>query len=211
MASWVEVDRCRSSILEQDGPYGQPLGCFGSLDVPPVVPAQPQRFHNGSVSLPERHIWALVLFAVFHVDVGDPVRVLFHEPDRRQVDPALPRRLRVMADANFRAAVRRRQRRGANLHPRVGVPARDVAGIPGVEDDRARFEVQPVNIEERAIAEIQRDEQFAGEIRFRCHDAGASALKRRVIAPIARGEIDAVEVPVLIAVQVFQIHLSFNK
>src|SRR5207244_2585305 len=74
------------------------------------------------------------------------------------------RRLHVVANADFRAAVRRLDLRRADLELRVRRPTGDVARIFRVEHQRSGLEIQPINIKQLAPANIQLQKQLVRKI-----------------------------------------------
>src|SRR5450759_5280807 len=126
----------------------------------------------------------------------------FEDLVRSDLEKRLPRCLDVVAHADLGAAVRCLRLRGADPELRVRAPAPDVARVLGVQRQGAGLQAQAMHVHELAVADVRLDQDFVGEVRVQVGDAGAHALVGRVVADVARGEVHAVDVEVLVPVVV---------
>ena len=129
---------------------------------------------------------------------------------RASLDPGTKVGRGIVADADHSPA--RACRRLGRPYLQLGVchPAHYVAGIGGIQYQRARVEVEPVDVEQGSIAQVQRDQDRVREVRVNGRRLRPYPLKRRQVANVSRGQVDPKEVEILVAVAVLQVdqHLA---
>ncbi len=110
------------------------------------------------------------------------------------------------ANADDHPAFRSRRLGRADLQLGVGHPAHDVAGIHRVQDQGPGVQVQPVDVEQGAVAEVQCDQDGVGKVGIDGRRLGLDSLERREVAHVVRGQVHSEKVEVLIAVAVLQVN-----
>jgi hypothetical protein len=84
-------------------------------------------------------------------------------------------------------------------------PSRNIAGIFGVQFQRAILQIEAVHIKKPPVTQVHREQHLLREIGIKIGHLCAHVLERGIITDIAGIEIDAVDVEVFIAIAVLKI------
>jgi hypothetical protein len=120
-------------------------------------------------------------------------------------DQVSPGRAGGAAHRNFVSTLGRDRHRRAHHQVVIGKPTVHAAGIDGVQSDGAALEVDAVDVHQRALAQVHRDQDLSGEPRIGGDDFRADALPWRQVADIAAGKIHREDVRVLVAVGILTV------